>query len=68
MNIALSKIEKIVLIAASEKPNIVKLTSLQLIVFCFNSSKISSFDKFSEKFPVVQANDSLKKPCSMPKW
>ena len=42
-----------VLIAASEKPNILKLTSLQPTVFCFNCSKISSFDRFPDKFPVL---------------
>ena len=57
-----------VFIAASEKPNILKLTSLQLIVFKFNASKSSSFVKFSEKLSVLQTNDSLKKPCSIPKW
>ena len=67
MNIPLRKIEKMVLIAASEKPNILKLTFLQPTVFCFNCSKISSFEMVSDKFPVVQASDSLKKPCSIPK-
>ena len=48
-------------IAASEKPNTAKSTSLQLKVFCFNCSKSCSFDNVSAKFSVVQAKDSLKK-------
>ena len=67
MNITLKIIEKIVFIAASEKPNILKLTSLQLIVLWLNCSRSSSFVIFSEKFSVAQTNDSLKKPCSIPK-
>ena len=67
MNITLKIKEKIVLIAASEKPNILKLTSLQLIVLWLNCFKSSSFVIFSDKFSVVQANDSLKKSCSIPK-
>ena len=60
MNIALRQIEKMVLIAARDKPNILKLTFLQLTVSCFNCSRSSSFDRFSDKFPVEHANDSLK--------
>ena len=56
-----------VFIAASEKPNILKLTSLQLTVFNFNASKSSSFVKFSEKLSVLQTNDSLKKTLLYPK-
>ena len=59
MNIALRTREKMVLIAASEKPNILKLTSLQLMVFCFSCSKSSSFDSISDRFPVYQAPKSL---------
>ena len=62
MNITLRTREKMVLIAASDKPNILKLTSLQLILFCFNCSKISSFERFSDKFSAMHANVSLKKP------
>ena len=56
-----------VLIAAREKPNILKLTFLQLMVFCFNCSRSCSFDRVSDKFPAVHDNVSLKKPCSIPK-
>ena len=61
MNIPLRKIEKIVLIVASEKPNILKLTFLQLMVFCFNCSRSSSFDVVSVNFSAVHPTDSLKK-------
>ena len=57
-----------VLIEAREKPNILKLTSLQLIVFSLNCFKSSSLVKFSDKLSLVHAKDSLKKPCSIPKW
>jgi len=41
MNITLRTREKMVLIAASDSPSILKLTSLQLILFC----KILNFMK-----------------------
>ena len=56
-----------VLIAARDIPSILKLTSLQLILFCFSCSRSCSFDKVSERFLVSHTNDSLTKPCSMPK-
>ena len=31
------------------------------IIFCFNKNNVS------DKFCVLQTNDSLKKPCSIPK-
>ena len=68
MNITLRTTEKMVLIAASEKPNILKLTSLQLMLFCFSSSIRASFDSILFKSLVEQAEDSLKKLCSIPKW
>ena len=55
-----------VLIAAREKPNIVKLTFLQLIVFRLNCSRSSSFVIFSDILSATQPSVSLKKPCSMP--
>ena len=67
VNITLKIKEKMVLIAAREKPTILKLTSLQLTIFWFNCSRSSSFVVFSSKFPALQAKDSLKKPCSIPK-
>ena len=62
MNTKLRIREKMVLIAASDRPNILKLTSLQLILFCFNCSKSSSFESVFDKSPVAHVNDSLKKP------
>ena len=59
--------EKTVLIEARERPNIVKLTSLQLIGLDSSNFKSSSLDKLLEKFSVLQSMDSLKKPCSIPK-
>ena len=56
------------LIAARDKPSILKLTSLQLILFCFNCSRSSSFERAFDKSPVTHVNDSLKNPCSIPKW
>ena len=53
MNITVNAIEKMVLIVARDKPNILKLTSLQLIVFSLNCFKTPSFVKVSDKFPVV---------------
>ena len=47
-----------VLIEAREKPNILKLTSLQLIVFSLNCFKSSSLVKFSDKLSLVHAKDS----------
>ena len=67
MNITLRVREKMVLIAARDNPNILILTSLQLIVFCFSCSKSCSFEYVSDKSPAVQANDSLKNSCSIPK-
>ena len=55
------------LIVAREKPNILKLTFLQLMVFCFICSKSSFFVSVSDNLLGAQTNDSLKKPCSMPK-
>ena len=52
-------IEKMVLIAASEKPSILILTSLQLMVFSLNCLKTSSFVAASDKFPTLHTNDSL---------
>ena len=57
----------IVLNVASENPNKVKVTSLQLIVLFFNSFKRSSGDK-SVGLPLnLHTRDSLKNPCSIPK-
>ena len=67
MNITLRIREKMVLIAARDKPSILKLTFLQLVLFCFNCSRSYSFESVFDKSPVVHANDSLKKPCSIPK-
>ena len=63
MNITLRIREKMVLIAARDKPSILKLTSLQLMLFCFNSRKSSSFESIFDRSPVTQADDSLKNPC-----
>ena len=68
MNITLKRIEKMVLIAASEKPIILKLTSLQLTVFRLSCFKSSSFERFSPKLPALHVSGSSKKPCSIPKW
>ena len=59
--------EKMKLIEARDRPKILKLTSLQLIVFCFNCSKSSSFVKVSDKLLLSHTKDSAKNPCSMPK-
>jgi len=67
MNITLRTREKMVLIAARDKPSILKLTSLQLMLFSFNCCRSSSFESVFDRSPLVHANDSLKKPCSMPK-
>ena len=67
MNITLRIREKMVLIAARDKPSILKLTSLQLMLFSFNCCRSSSFESVFDRSPLVHANDSLKKPCSMPK-
>ena len=61
MNITLRMREKMVFIAASDKPSILKLTFLQLIFFCFNCCKSSSFESVFDKSSIVHANDSLKK-------
>ncbi len=55
--------EKMVFIAASENPNILKLTPLQLIFFWLNCLRISSFVKVFDEFSVIQEAGSLKKPC-----
>ena len=67
MNITLRIREKMVLIAARDKPSILKLTPLQLMLFSFNCCRSSSFESVFDRSPLVHANDSLKKPCSMPK-
>ena len=43
-----------------------KLTSLQLILYLFSCSRSCSFDKVPVS-PALHTNDSLKKPCSIPK-
>ena len=68
INITLNIIEKIVFIEASEKPSILKAISLQLIGFDSNNVSSSSLEMFSERFSAAQISDSLKKPCSIPKW
>ena len=47
-----------ILIVARDKPNILKLTSLQLMVFCFSCSKSCSFEYVFDKSLAVHANDS----------
>ena len=59
--------ETMMLIDARDKPNKVKFTSLQLIVFCFSCFKISCLVKPCCKFCDSHTIDSLKKPCSIPK-
>ncbi|SVD95747.1 uncharacterized protein METZ01_LOCUS448601 [marine metagenome] len=66
--ITLKKTDIIVFIVASDNPIIVKLTFLQLIVLSCSSFNISSLDKFKILLPKLQTKDSLKKPCSIPKW
>ena len=56
-----------IFIVASEKPKILKLTSLQLIVFSFSSFNKASFVNASLLSVKSQTNDSSTKPCSMPK-
>ncbi|SVC63948.1 uncharacterized protein METZ01_LOCUS316802 [marine metagenome] len=58
----------IVFIVASDKPKILKLTSLQLTVCCCSSFIRSSLDKLLILLSKLQTKDSLKKPCSIPKW
>ena len=55
--------EKMVLIEARDKPKNLKVTSLQLIVFCFNCFKRSSFDRICLRFSAVQTVASSKTPC-----
>ena len=57
-----------VFIVASESPKILKVTSLQLIVFSFNSFKSSSVVRLLFALFRSQTKDSLIKPCSIPKW
>ena len=59
--------EKIKLIAARDNPNISKSTFLQLILLFFSCSKSCSLDKDSEIILLSHTNDSVKKPCSIPK-
>ena len=56
-----------VFIVARESPKILKVTSLQLIAFFFNSFKRSSGVKLLLWIPKSQTNDSLINPCSIPK-
>ena len=66
INITLSMREKMVLIAASDKPSILKLTSLQLILLSFNCSRSSSFESFFDKSPseVYMAYIAAKGPIA----
>ena len=68
MNIQLKIKEKMVFIEARERPIILKVTSLQLILLLLNSSKSSSFVSFPDRLSDLQMFNSLKKPCSIPKW
>ena len=59
-------IEIIIFIVASENPRNLNVTSLQLVtVDCSSCFKICSLSK-APPFPILQTNDSLKKPCSIP--
>ena len=65
---ALNTNDTMVFIVASERPIIVKVTSLQLIVRFFSSFKSSSVVRIL--YPLFfksHTNDSLKNPCSIPK-
>ena len=53
--------------AASDKPKILKVTSLQLTIFLFSSLSRFSFDKIFNWLSTLQTKDSSKKPCSIPK-
>jgi len=57
MNITLRTRVKMVLIAARDKPSILKLTSLQLVLCCFNSSRSSSFESVFDRSPLLHAKD-----------
>ena len=59
--------EIIILIVASDNPKILKVTSLQLIVFSFNWFKSDSLVKKSFSTTKSQTKDSLINPCSIPK-
>ena len=52
---------------ASEKPSILNVTSLQLIVFSFNSFSRSSGVRIFLSLFKSHTSDSVKKPCSIPK-
>ena len=71
MNILVSKniINKliIILIVVREKPKILNVTSLQLVVFSCNCFNKSSLEIMSDEFFNPQTVDSSKKPCSIPK-
>ena len=59
--------DKIVLIAARDKPKTLKLTFLQLMLFLFSCSRSCSLDRAPDRSPTLHTNDSLKKSCSIPK-
>ena len=60
-------IEITIFIVASENTKNLNVTSLQLVTVdcssCFKSCYLSK----ASPFPKLQTNDSLKKPCSIPK-
>jgi len=58
----------ITLNVARENPKILKVTSLQLTLCVFNSFKRSCVEVTASILFKLQTKDSLKKPCSMPKW
>ncbi len=58
INIILSKVEKIVFIAASDKPKILKLTFLQLILASLSCVKSSSFEVEEKVLLDIQDKDS----------
>ena len=55
-----------ILTFVSDKPKILNVTSLQLIVHSFNIFSNSSLEMILELFFKVQSDDSSKKPCSIP--
>ena len=55
-----------ILTFVSDKPKILNVTSLQLIVLSFNIFSNSSLEMILELFFKVQSDDSSKKPCSIP--
>ena len=65
----ITKIKLIIILnAVRENPKILNVTSLQLTVFTCNCSNNSSLVITLKAFFNPQTVDSLKKPCSIPKW